>query len=101
MYISGDKYYFKLGDKNYIILRLKKFLNQYGFVKIKNKLTDVFDQTFQNTLSDYQKLRNLKQQDGSLNAEVYAQIGINMTTAEVNQVSLRDPILKNCFAVSA
>lgn len=94
MYIDGTKYYFRLGDKNYIILRLKKFLNQYSFVKIKNNLTDTFDKTLQAALSDYQTFRKLKQQDGSLNAEVYSELGSNMTSAEIDQIALRDPVLK-------
>ncbi len=33
MWIDGTKYYFKLGDKNAIILELKKFLDSRSYLK--------------------------------------------------------------------
>jgi hypothetical protein len=94
MWIDGTKYYFKLGDKSAIILGLKKFLNRLDYIKTKNTKNYILDATFQTSLVEYQTHWKLKQQDGSLNAENYAHFGLKMTDAEVEQISLRDPILR-------
>lgn len=94
MWIDGTRYYFKLGDKNQIILGLKNFLNRLNYVKTKNTKNYVFDATFQKSLIEYQIHWKLKQQDGSLNAETYTHFGRKMTDAEVEQISLREPILR-------
>lgn len=90
----GDKYYFKLGDKSAIIFGLKKFLDSRNYLKIKNTSTYIFDEKFQTSLAEFQNYHKLKQTDGLLNAETYAQFGTSMNDVQVDQIALRDPLLK-------
>ncbi len=94
MWIDGTRYYFKLGDKHRVIVRLKKFLNARSFIKTKNTNTEVFDETFQASLIEYQTRFKLKQQDGSLNAETYAHFGTVVESVVVDQIALGEPILR-------
>ena len=94
MWIDGTKYYFKLGDKSPIILELKKFLDRRDYIKNKNSKTNIFDAAFQTSLVEYQTHWKLKQQDGSLNAEVYADFGERMDSDELERIALREPILR-------
>lgn len=97
MWIDGTRYYFKTGDKNQIILELKKFLNSRPYLKIKNSKNNIFDETFQKSIAEFQTYWKLKVQDGSLNAETYYMFGYKMDETDVNRISLRHPILRKLF----
>lgn len=73
---------------------MKKFLSRRAYIKTKNTNTYIFDDKFQTSLAEYQSHFNLKQQDGTLNAEVYAHFGIKMSSVEIEQTALREPILR-------
>lgn len=94
MDIDGTKYFFKLGDKSPIIIRLKKFFNSRPYIKTKNNGDHVFDETFKATIIEFQEFRKLKSQDGTLNEEVYAAIGERLLPEDIDQISLGHPILK-------
>lgn len=93
----GEKYYFKLGDKSAIILGLKKALDSLPYLEAKNTRTYIFDAELQTSLAEFQTYWKLKQTDGSLNAETYAKLGRKINEVVVDQLTLRDPILKKLF----
>lgn len=93
MSLDGNKYYFKLGDKSQVIVRLKNFLNRQNYIKTKNSNTYIFDEKFQASLTEYQIHWKLKQQDGSLNAEIYAHIGSKLTPEQKKEMAMEHLIL--------
>lgn len=94
MDIDGTKYFFKLGDRSPIIIRLKEFFNSRRYLKARNNRSSQFDVRFQAAIIEFQIYWKMKRQDGSLNAEVYAHIGSVLVDAQIEQISLDHLILK-------
>lgn len=87
-------YFFKSGDKNIIITRLKEFFNSLPYLKSKNNRTMIFDSGLQASIAEFQVYHRLKTQDGSLNEETYAQLGTVMLDVQIDILSTGHPDLK-------
>lgn len=97
MDIDGTKYYFKIGDKNLVIIRLKKIFNSLRYITTKNNNTEVFDEQLKSAVAEYQKFWKMTRQDGFINAEVYKHLGKYLLPVQIDQISLGHPILKKLF----
>ena len=87
-------YFFRMGDKNIIISKLKQFFNSRSYLKNKNDKTTVFNEQLQTTITEYQVYHRLRLQGGVLNEEVYAQIGEEMLDVQIDIISLNHPDLR-------
>lgn len=97
MPIDYSKYFFKLGSRSPIIVRLKKTLNTFPYLTAKNNTTDFFDSQLESSLAEYQKYHRLKVQDGSLNQETYLQLGNDLSDVQIDMISLHYPDLNKLF----
>jgi hypothetical protein len=92
------KYFFKIGDNNYLVQTLREFLYSRFYLKTPaNKVcSTVFDYSMQSMLTEYQKFHGLDRQNnvfvtGSLLDEAtYEQIGTEMSDGEIAMASLHD-----------
>jgi hypothetical protein len=87
-------YFFKSGSRSIIIFKLKQFFNTRTYLKTKNNRTDVFDAVFKSSIAEYQQYHQLKIQDGSLNEEIYAKIGSELSEVEIDMLAFHQPLLE-------
>jgi hypothetical protein len=98
----SSKYFFKPGDQNYVVNRLREFLYSRFYIKTPaNKVcSNTFDSSMQSMLAEYQKFHGLSKQDNVFNAgsildeATYEKIGAEMSGAEIDLASLYDPFVK-------
>lgn len=89
-----DKYLFKPGNNNRVILEIKRFLQDHPCVKCDLKRDGVLDSPTQAALTSFQKLKRLRVQDGTLNFETYAAIGAEMYPPRRELITLHDPVFR-------
>jgi hypothetical protein len=98
----SSKYFFKIGDNNYLVQTLREFLYSRFYLKTpENEVcSTVFDYSMQSMLADYRKFNGLDRQinffpTGSLLDEAtYEQIGSEMSDAEIDLAALHDVAIK-------
>src|SRR5687767_12829533 len=98
----SSKYFFKPGDQNYVVNRLREFLYSRFYIKTPaNKVcSNTFDASMQSMFGEYQKFHGLSKQDNVFNfgsildEATYEKIGAEMSGAEIDLASLYDPDVK-------
>ena len=91
--IRSSRFFFQPNSKHITLFHLKQFLNSRPYLNSGSN-SDVFDSQFQSSLTNFQTYHRLKIQDGTLNAETYAQIGSEMSSAHINIISVHSQMLK-------
>jgi len=87
-------YLFKIGDRHYIISRLKDFLHLRPYLKNKPLISFDFDVALQTSLAEFQKYHRLKITNGTLNEETWAAVGKEMSDAQFQQICAGHPTLE-------
>lgn len=98
----SSKYFFKIGEQNYVVNRLREFLYSRFYIKTPpNKVcSNTFDASMRDMLAEYQKFHGLNKQNNVFNAgsildeATYEQIGKEMTAVEIDLAGLYDPFVK-------
>jgi len=98
----ASKYFFKIGDNNYLVETLRQFLYSRFYVNTPaNQIcSTIFDSSMQSMLGEYQKFHGLAQQNslfitGSiLDEATYEQIGTELSDAEIAMAAVHDVEVK-------
>lgn len=95
-------YFFKVGDKDYLVDVLRQFLYSRFYVKTPPQMvcSTVFDRTMETMLADFRRFHGFPEQTsifsmGSLLDEaVYRKMGREMTDGEIDHAALHDPTIR-------
>src|SRR4030095_12575034 len=98
----SSKYFFKIGDNNYLVQTLREFLySRFYLTTPANKVcSTVFDYSMQSMLAEYRKFNGLNGQNNIfvtgtiLDKETYEQIGTEMTELEIELAAVHDVVVK-------
>ncbi len=97
-----SKYFFKIGDNNYLVETLRQFLYSRIYLKQpwKKVCSTVFDSAMQAMLVEYRKFHRLDVFDipfgtiSVLDEDTYLQIGTELNDAQIALAAVHDPLVR-------